>query len=216
MAMGTATASRQTPQEMKMAPAIRLLTAIKSFVLFAVRRPKDVAFVILAFMFVFMYWRLRREQSHARGLASKIEVLPSDTKQTVTVYRDRIATKWRTGPATVEYRERYLPPEGHVEIVTKENAQDKPPEIVVKDWGFIARLGGGMVYSARILPIIDLKWFYWKRYGLTVGITPEFGGVGISRHIDDFTPLRNIEFLGLVGPTWAGGRRFSCGIRFSF
>ncbi|MFA6433741.1 MAG: hypothetical protein WCW52_03515 [Elusimicrobiales bacterium] len=200
-----------------MAQAIKTLYGVvKTAALFLVRRPKDAAFVILAILFVFMFWRLRREQSHAQELATKTEGLPPDTKQTVTVYRDRIIEKWRTGPARVEYRERYLPPEGHIELVTKENASEKLPEIAVKDWGFTARLGGGMVYSGKVLPVIDLKWFYWRRYSMTTGISPKFIGIGISRHIDDFTPFRNIEIVGIAGATWTGSRQFSCGIRFNF
>lgn len=200
-----------------MAQAIKTLCgAVKTTALFVIQRPKDAAFVILAFLFVFMYWRLRREQSHVRELTAKIEGLPPDTKQIVTVYRDRVITKWRTGPAKVEYRERYLPPEGHVEIVTKENVPDKPPEVKIKDWGFTKRLGGGMVYSGRVLPEIDLKWFYWRRYSLTLGVTPQFGGIGISRHVDDFTPFQNLEILCLGGLDWHSNRHIGIGMRFNF
>jgi len=193
-----------------------LCRAVKSAALFVIRRPKDAAFVILAVLFVFILWRLRREQFHTRELTAKTEGLPPGTKQTVTVFRDRLVTKWRTGPSKVEYRERYLPPEGHVEIVTKEKVLDKPPEVVVEDWGFTARLGGGMVYSGRILPVIDMKWFYWRRYSLTLGVTPQFGGVGISRHVDNLMPFENVEILGIAGINWTGYPQFGCGMRLNF
>ncbi|MCX5784598.1 MAG: hypothetical protein NTX59_02820 [Elusimicrobia bacterium] len=200
-----------------MAQAIKTLCgAVKAAALFIVRRPKDAAFVICGFLFVFILMELRHEQSHVRELTAKTEGLPPGTKEEVVVYRDRIIEKWRTGPAQVEYRERYLPPEGHVEIVTKENAPNKPPEVVVKDWGFAMRLGGGVVYSDRILPMLDLKWFYWKRYSLTVGITPKFGGLCLSRHIDDFTPFCNLEIFSIVGITWQGNRDVGMGVRINF
>jgi len=190
--------------------------AVKAAALFIVRRPKDAAFVILALLFVFMFWRLRREQSYARELVAKTERLPPDTKQTVTVYRDRVVTKWRTGPVTVEYRQQYLPPEGHVEIVTKENEPDKPPGVKINDWGFTKRLGGGIVYSGRMLPEIDLKWFYWRRYSLTLGVTPQFGGIGLSRHVDDFTTFKNLELQGIAGLGWDASFCFVMGLRINF
>ena len=200
-----------------MAQAIKTLWGVvKAAALFIILRPKDAAFVILAILCVFMLWRLRRERSHALELIAKIEGLPPGINQAVTVYRDRVITKWRTGPSKVEYRERYLPPEGHVEIVTKENASDKPPEVVVKDWGFTARLGGGMVYSGKVLPVIDLKWFYWGRYSLTIGVTPQCVGIGISRHVDNFMPFENVEILGITGINWTGDPQFGCGMRFNF
>lgn len=137
-------------------------------------------------------------------------------KEASNLYRDRVVTKWRDGAMKIEYRDRYLPPEGHVEIVTKQNAPNKPPEIVFKDWGFTRRLGGGIVYSGKLLPLVDFKWFYWRRYSTTIGFTPQFGGIGISRHVDDFTPFGNLEILGMGGIGWASEPRFGLGMRMSF
>jgi hypothetical protein len=100
--------------------------------------------------------------------------------------------------------------------VTKVDQPEKPPEVVIKDWGFTTRVGGGIVYSGKTLPLIDLKWFYWKRYSLTLGLTPEFGVLGVSRHIDDFTPFGNLEVLGMGGVGWAGEPRFGLGFRINF
>lgn len=199
-----------------MALVIRLLSATKAAALFTVRRPKDATIILLALLLAFLFWRLKRERSHAQELAAKVEGLPPNTKQVVTIYRDRVVTKWRDGPAKIEYRDRYLPPEGHVEIVTKVDQSEKPPEVVIKDWGFTTQLGGGLVYSGRPLPLIDLKWAYWRRYSLTLGLTPRFGGLGISRHVDDFTPFDNLEILGLAGPDWAGRLRLGIGLRINF
>lgn len=157
-----------------------------------------------------------REKQKSRELAAKIAGLPPNVQQVVTVYRDHIVTKWRDGPTKIEYRDRYLPPEGNVEVVTKQNASGKPPEIVVKDHGFTHRLGGGIVYSGKPLPMIDLKWAYWRRYSATVGITPEFGGLGISRHVDDFTPFANLEIVGMYGVGWHGESRLGLGVRTNF
>ena len=196
--------------------AIRLLTALKDAASFAVRRPKDALIIALAVLLAILGWRLNRERRRSQELAAKSVGLPADTKQMVTIYRDRVVTKWRDGPAKIEYRDRYLPPEGHVEVVTKVDQPDSPPEVIIKDRGLTARLGGGIIYAGEPLPLLDLKWAYWQRYSLTVGVTPRYGGVGISRHIDDFTPFNNLEVLGLGGLDWFGKPRFGLGVRTSF
>lgn len=199
-----------------MALAIRLLGALKAATLFSIRRPKEAAILLLAALLALTFWRFDRERSHSQELAAKLEGLPPDTKQTVTIYRDRVVTKWRDGPTKIEYRDRYLPPEGRVEVVTKMDQPEKPPEVVIKDRGFTSRLGGGIVYVGEPLPMLDLKWAYWRRYSLLLGLTPAFGGLGVSRHIDDFTPFSNLELVGLGGLDWRGGPRAGIGLRLSF
>lgn len=196
--------------------AIRLLGVIGRAASSAIRRPKEAAILLLAALLLLTFWRLNREQGHARELAAKLEGLPPDTKQVVTLYRDRVITKWRDGPTKIGYRDRYLPPEGHVEVVTKVDQPEKPPEVVIKDRGFTRRLGGGIIYAGEALPLLDLKWAYWRRYSLTLGLTPRFGGVGISRHVDDFTPFTNIEIIGLGGVDWSGKSRLGLGFRINF
>ncbi|KKW22356.1 MAG: hypothetical protein UY62_C0006G0003 [Parcubacteria group bacterium GW2011_GWF2_50_9] len=183
---------------------------------FIIRRPQEAAIILLALMLAVLYWQLKRETGRAEQLTAKIEGLPPDTKQTVTIYRDRIVTRWRDGPTKVEYRDRYLPPEGHVEVVSKMDQPEKPPEVVVKDRGFTMRLGGGLVYSGALLPMVDLKCAYWKRYSLSAGITPQFGGIGLSRHLDDLTPFQNLEIQGIAGLGWNAKFRFGIGLRTNF
>ncbi|MBI4375089.1 MAG: hypothetical protein HY549_01440 [Elusimicrobia bacterium] len=196
--------------------AIRLLGAIKAATLFAVRRPKEAAIILLAAFLALTFWRLKRERGHAQELAAKLEGLPSDTKQVVTIYRNRVITKWRDGPTRVEYRDRYLPPEGKIEVVTKTDKHQNSPEIIIKDRGVTSRIGGGIVYAGAPLPLLDLKYAYWRRYSLTIGVTPRFGGAGMSRHIDDFTPFSNLELVGLLGTDWSGKSRFGLGLRTNF
>lgn len=195
---------------------IRILDGLRSAAAFAWRRPKDAAIILLVLLAGILAWRERRMSDRAAEQTAKVEGLPPDTKQVVTIYRDRVVTKWREGPGKIEYRDRYLPPEGHVEVVTKVDQPEKTPEVVIKDWGFTTRLGGGIVYSGKLLPLIDLKWAYWRRYSLTLGLTPEFGGVGLSRHVDDFTPFMNLEILAMTSIDWGGHRRIAVGLRTNF
>ncbi|OGS32990.1 MAG: hypothetical protein A2218_10410 [Elusimicrobia bacterium RIFOXYA2_FULL_53_38] len=189
---------------------------IKRIVMFIIGRPKEAAIILLALLLTLVYWRLDHETRRAQELTAKIEGLPPDTKQTVTVYRDRVVTKLRDGPTKIEYRDRYLPPEGHIEVVTKIDHPEKPPVVAIKDWGFTRRLGGGLVYSGTLLPLVDLKLAYWRRYSLTAGLTPHFGGIGISRHIDDLTPFLNLELQATLGLDWSGRPRIGMGIRSNF
>lgn len=195
---------------------IRILGGLSSAVAFAWRRPKDAAIILLVLLAGILAWRERRTANRVAEQTAKLEGLPPNTKQVITLYRDRVVTKWRDGPVKIEYRDRYLPPEGHVEIVTKEGQPEKPPEVVIKDRGFTSRLGGGIVYSGEPLPMLDLKWAYWRRFSLTLGLTPQFGGIGISRHMDDFTPFANLELLGLQGFDWRGNPRLGLGVRINF
>jgi hypothetical protein len=194
----------------------KLFETVKAAGRWAVQRPKDAAILLLALLLALMLWRFGRERQNSRELAAKIAGLPPNVQQMVTVYRDHIVTKWRDGPAKINYRDRYLPPEGHVEIVTKVDQPEKPPEVVIKDRGFTRRLGGGVVYAGEILPLVDLKVGYWRRYSATVGITPRFGGLGVSRHIDDFTPFGNLELFGMGGVDWSGAPRLGFGLRTNF
>jgi hypothetical protein len=194
--------------------ATRLLAGLKAAAAFALRRPKDALVIALAVVLAFLAWRLGVERRRSRELAAKLEGLPPGTQQLVTVYRDRVVTKWREGPSRIEYRERYLPPEGKLDLVIKDGKPEA--EVVIKDRGFTRRWGAGVVYAGEALPVIDLKWAYWRRYSLTMGLTPRFGGLGLSRHVDDFTPLQNLEVLGIAGPSWRGDLRFGLGLRTNF
>jgi len=194
---------------MKMA----LLTKIFGFI---IRRPHEAAIILLALILAVLYWQLERKTGRAEQLTTRIEGLPPDTKQTVTIYRDRVVTKWRDGPTKIEYRDRYLPPEGHVEVVSKVDQPEKSPEVVVKDRGFTRRLGGGLVYAGKLLPVVDIKFAYWRRYSLTAGITPLFGGIGVSRHVNDFTPFQNLEIQGIAGLGWDAKFCFGIGLRTNF
>ena len=109
----------------------------------------------------------------------------------------------------------YLPPEGSVTLVTKEDTRIAP-EVVVKDHGWTFRPGGGTIYSARFLPEVDVKLVYWKRYSFLAGINSEFAGVGAARHVDDLIPFHNLEIFGLGGHSWHGTFRFGIGIRTNF
>jgi hypothetical protein len=189
---------------------------IEQAALLATRRLKETAIILLVLLLALQSWKLNRRTIVAQELATKIQGLPPGTRQVVTVYRDHVVTKWRDGPTKIEYRDRYLPPEGHVEVVSKVDQPEQPPEVVVQDKGSTMRLGGGLVYSGKLLPMVDIKWAYWRRYSLTVGVTPSFGGIGLSRHIDDLTPVQNLEVQGVTGLGWDARLRFGIGLRTDF
>lgn len=197
--------------------AIRLLSALRTAGAFAVRRPKDAAIILLVLLSAFLAWRMKRTEARSRELVAKLEGLPPDTKQVVTVYRDRVRVVTRDGPTRIEYRNLYIPPEGKIDLVTKVDQPDRPPEVVVKDRGFTRRLGGGLIYSGEPLPWVDAKVLYGGKYSLVFGVSPRFGGVGISRHVDDLLPsFRNLEAFGMGGLEWSGKPRLGVGVRVNF
>lgn len=102
----------------------------------------------------------------------------------------------------------------------REEWKKKVVEVVVtaSKFGFVAKPGLGVVYSAGWLPEVDLKVFYWNRYSVKVGITKEFGDIGITRHIDDLVPffrLQNVELQGVYGMAFSGERRWGVGARIN-
>ena len=192
-----------------------MLERLKSILSFVVRQPKDAAIIGLSLICIFLNWKIgveRKEAERSRVIAGD---LPAGTKQIVTIYRDRVITKRREGPERVIYKERYLPPEGSVTFITEEDGHAKST-VAIKDRGWTFRLGGGAVYSGRLQPSLDAKVTYWNRYGLLIGIMPDFAGVGASRHIDDILPFRNLEVLVIGGPSWSGHWRYGIGMRSSF
>jgi hypothetical protein len=194
----------------------KVLSAIRAIVSFLVRYPKEALIILLCLLLMFMNWQVRMERRISQELSAKTASLPAGTEEIVTVWRDRVVTQWRDGPTKIEYRDRYLPPEGKVEFVTKDKAQDQPPEIRIKDYGFTFRPGGGMVYCDRLLLEADAKFAYWKRYSALIGVTQDFGGLGLSRHVDDFLPFQNLELQGDAGLSWQGRLRLAIGLRMNF
>lgn len=96
----------------------------------------------------------------------------------------------------------------------RDEAAEKVPELHVdfKPWGFTLKPGLGVVYSGKLMPEIDVKFFYYKRYSAKVGFTKEFAWLGGSRHIDDLISLvipkfkpRNLEVQGGYGLEYEGG-----------
>lgn len=172
-----------------------MINLTKKIITFAYSKPKETAILLLLLLLGLLFLRLSHEKNKNHELTAKIDGMPKNTKQIVTVEKNKVIVKYKETPTKVEYIEKYLPPEGKVEVITKENEPNKPPEVKIKDWGFTARLGGGVVYSGKLEPVLDLKWFYWRRYGLTVGVTKNHVGIGITRHVDDLIGFKNIEIV---------------------
>ena len=112
----------------------------------------------------------------------------------------------------------------------------KPPEVIVKDKGFTSRFGYGMLlgpglgvkvdmgsdkdFDLPIMPVLDWKWGFWKRYSTIIQVNPKYIGPGITRHVDDFTPkslhMTNLE-LGITGGfMFTGGKRLDIILRQNF
>lgn len=195
---------------------INFLSLLKAGVSLLVRKPREVLIGLLAAIILILAIRLRRDEKKLQSSTTISGQLPPGTKQIVTVFKDRVVIKTQLLPGKIEYRDRYLPPEGHIEFVTKDSQPNQTPEVRIKDFGLTFRLGGGIVYSERLLPEADVKFAYWRRYGALIGMTKDFGSLGICRHVDDFTPFPNLELMAETGLSWQGNLRFGIGLRTNF
>ena len=74
--------------------------------------------------------------------------------------------------------------------------------------------------SLPLLPTLDWKFRYHDRWSALLQVNPSYGGLAITRHIDDFTPrwmhIENIELGINVGPEWGGGWRGGIVTRTNF
>ena len=71
--------------------------------------------------------------------------------------------------------------------------------VVVKVSGFAFKPGFGAFYDGEGLKgEIDLKFAYWRRFSAILWASTQYGGLGVTRHVDDFFPKkiapRNVEF----------------------
>jgi hypothetical protein len=120
----------------------------------------------------------------------------------------------------------YVPPEGSVTITTTTvivtPATPQHPAVTatvvsvkVKDWGTCKRLGIGLTYIGRILPQLDLKLVYWRRYSATAGVNTEYINIGVYRHVDDLIGFDNLEFGINGGIGFDGSRRAGMCLRLN-
>src|SRR5258708_4950807 len=113
---------------------IPMLEVFNVLVGFIRRHIKDSIILALLVIVIFLRWKLNAEKNPI--LSSPSQALPPDVKQVITVYRDRVLTKWRDGPTKIEYRDRYLPPEGSLLVDVKKTGAGEAIELHLKDWGF--------------------------------------------------------------------------------
>lgn len=74
--------------------------------------------------------------------------------------------------------------------------------------------------SLPLLPTLDWKFRYHDRWSALIQVNPSYGGLAITRHVDDFTPrwlhVENTEFGINGGPEWGGGWRAGLTTRTNF
>src|SRR3989338_6836055 len=125
-----------------MTRVIDVLGSLRAVIVGIIRRPKDALIVVLLLLFAVAAWKLKVERRKSEELAGKVEGLPPGTQQIIQIAHDRVITRWRDGPTKIEYQDRYLPPEGSLQVITKEGSHTQPPELKIKDYGLTSRLGG--------------------------------------------------------------------------
>jgi len=158
----------------------------------------------------------------------RVIVITKERDQAVAAYRELIEKiKKMTNAGEIEDAKRTL------EELLEE--AKRPPKVIVKNRGFTSRFGYGMIIgpglgvsintrsgklNIPVLPVLDWKWGYWKRFSATVQINPRYIGPGITRHIDDIMPrklhMNNLEIGISGGIEFTGGKRADAYIRSNF
>lgn len=163
--------------------------------------------------------------------------IPSEGSVTVvTKKRDEAIEKYKE---TLEKLKNAPTPKAMEELTKKlkklQIEIEKPPDIFIRDKGFTSRFGAGFVITPGasmkferdgrsinlpLVPSLDWKWGFWRRFSATLNLNPLFLGPCATRHIDDFTPgwmhVENLEAQGCVGPLfgqgWPTGSGWQAGI----
>jgi hypothetical protein len=147
---------------------------------------------------------------------------PPEAKTNIVIREDREASKRvaELDRQLVELEKDKTKNASEIERVRKERDDWKKKatriDITGASWGVTLKPGLGALYSDHFVPELDLKVVYAYRYSLKVGITPEFGDIGLSRHVDDLIPFfrfQNIELQVVYGMEFGGGRRWGIGVR---
>jgi hypothetical protein len=133
---------------------------------------------------------------------------------TIIIDKNKVTIKDEKGKTT----DKYIPPGGTVTVKKEKDPKNPNKEIVttiIKDWGFSKDIGLGLNYSGKILPQIDLRFFFWKRYSVCLGVNLEYPNLGVYRHIDDIIRFQNIEVGVNYGKGFDGLNRMGTAIRVS-
>ncbi len=73
----------------------------------------------------------------------------------------------------------------------------------------------GRSIDLPLVPALDWKYGFWKRYSSIVQVNPLYLGPGFTRHVDDFTPrwlhIENSEVGISGGPLFGEGWPLSSG-----
>jgi len=97
--------------------------------------------------------------------AVKDSLKPDEDEKTV-IKDNKAVTVTRKG-TRVEGKLRYVPPEGTVTITKKKSGEVK---VSVKNKGLSFSPGfGGASFGGRVAPVVDFKFAYFGRLGLTAG-----------------------------------------------
>ncbi len=159
----------------------------------------------------------------------KVTVITKERDQAIEEYKE-VLERLKTMTDEEEIRKAKKTLDGLIGDV------NKPPEVIVKNKGFTSRFGYGMTIGLDsstevdlgndrkldlpIMPMLDWKFVYWKRWSATVGVTPRDIGPGITRHIDDITPrklnMKNLELGIRPAIEFTGGRRLDVILRNNF
>lgn len=208
-----------------------MIDRVKAVLGFAFRHWYTIPIIILALMLI-------REHNKSAALEQQNHELTKNNAETIDDLKKKLKfdnndlavlrfengrlialTRNKPGSTVSNESVPYIPPEGHATgrlTVTNTITGDVKVEITIKDKGFTFKPGIGVLYSGKIMPEIDIKWVYWKRWSIKTGATLEFVDAGISRHVDDYpfmSLFKNLEVQVVAGWQYISGLRIGAGLR---
>lgn len=146
---------------------------------------KIIYFILFLLLMVLLFqnFLLRRNTDK---LIKDNNILPDDVKQEVVFKKDKVTIKEKvkdkkTGAVLVKTEIKYVPPEGQVSVVTKEDGESI---VTVKNKGFTFTPGISVIPAKETNVGVSTRLIYYKRLGAGIGgvisieDNPKVGAIG--------------------------------------
>lgn len=107
-----------------------------------------------------------------------------------------------------------------LERLMEDNIANFNDTVIIKNYGFVFRPGGGADYAGNGVKLrLDAKVYFWRRWSLLIGGSPNGIGPAVSHHLDFFFwHPQNLEIFGGYNPLTfnKGANNFVFGLRSNF
>lgn len=202
---------------------------------FIIEKPREAIIIILLILLGILSYKYHLKERKIQELIVKRGELTEKLKSRITIKNDKVIIVYKDKKEIAKKKIIDVPPEGKVDIYTPKEGEkvDKLKileKITIKEFeipessGTIvrAKIGGltfkpgfGIIYnfsSKNLLGELDFKFIYYRRWSTMLFVSKEFGGVSISRHIDDMIFFKNVEVAIFYGVLFENMKKTQIGI----